>query len=105
MAEISNRKLIHISASQRAAKAARTKDFTVVHGGKRITPAQAFSRGAFVLASWWDEKRTLVCMKNGVLLMLMGNVAVEVIARPKVVEAVCKPHFQARWWCVPNRAA
>jgi len=98
MANISDRKLLHIGASQRAAKAARPKDFTVVLRGVRMSPGEALKRGGFVVASWWEQKVTLICLRTGRLMLLSGNIAVEVNAHPDVVRAVFKPHCDAQWW-------
>lgn len=98
MANITDRKLLHIGASQGAAKAARPKDFTIVLRGMRMSPGEALKRGGFVVASWWDQGVTLICLRNGRLLLLSGKLAVEVTTHPETLRAVFKPHWDAQWW-------
>jgi hypothetical protein len=98
LANITDRKLLHIRASQRAAKAVRPEKLTVVIRGKRMFPREALQRGGFVIASWWDQNKTLICLRNGVLLLLSGEIAVEVTAHPDVLRTLFKPHYESKWW-------
>lgn len=97
MATLSDRKLLHIAASQSAAKAVRSKDFAVVQHGSRMSDKEALSRG-FVIASWWDEHKTLICTRYGKLLLVTGKIALEVTAHPDVLRKAFKPHYDRKWW-------
>ena len=98
MANISDRKLLRIAASKKAAALVKSTAFTVVLRGRQMKPEQVFKRGAFVVASWWGENKTLACMGDGTLMMLMGEIAVQVNAPRRVLETVFQPHYDSKWW-------